>query len=229
MTFDKNTYHEFIFSNGVFGFFPEKKRLASGRESHFYVNWRKVSSDAFLTDRLAEMVIDFTAEQSLTPDTFHGVPAGASKLAIITQYLWAKSQPTYGKGSHALSLGREKPKEHGDAADRLFVGLPRGRTIILEDVTTTGDSLLREMDRCLEAQVNIIAAIGLTNRMEVRDDRNSVEQAVREKGIPYFAMSTALDLLPLAYQRLRPGREIGLAVEKEFKQFGIQPIRLVEE
>lgn len=227
MTFDQNAYHRFILANEVFGFFQEQKTLASGRKSHFYANWRRVSADVFLTDQLARMVVDFTVEQGLIPDTFHGVPAGASKLAIIAQYLWAKSRPIYGKGSHTLSLGREKPKDHGDPKDKFFVGIPRGKTVVLEDVTTTGASLAREVDRCLEAQVEVIAAIGLTNRMELTDDRKSVAQIIEKRGVPYFAMSNALELLPLAYAKLQPGREIGLAIEQEFKEVGVQPLKLV--
>src|SRR3989344_9036807 len=135
MIYEPAVYQAFVLNNDIIGFFPQPKILASGRKSHWYANWRRVSADVYLTEYLAKMVIDFASQQELKTDTFHGVPAGASKLAIITQYLWAKSQPEYGKGSHALSLGREKPKDHGDAADRLFVGLPRGKTVIIEDVT----------------------------------------------------------------------------------------------
>ncbi|MDP1694430.1 MAG: hypothetical protein Q8L34_02720, partial [Candidatus Woesearchaeota archaeon] len=72
-----------------------------------------------------------------------------------------------------------------------------------------------------------MGAIGLTNRMELNGDGKSVEQLMREKGIPYFAMSTAPELLPLAYARLQPGPEIGRAIEHEFEQVGVQPIKLV--
>ena len=227
MQYTPHIFNSFTIDNEVIGFFQNEVTLKSGRKSHWYANWRKVAGDVFLTDQLARMVIDFSLQQGLNPDTFYGVPAGATKLAIVAQYLWAKGDPNYGKGSHALAIGREKPKEHGDPNDRFFVGVPKGRVVFIEDVTTTGGSLLREVDKCLEARVNVIGAIGLTNRMELNDDRKSVEQLMKEKGVPYFAMGNALELLPLAYARLQPGPEIGRAIEQEFEQFGVQPVKLV--
>ena len=225
--YNPHAFNQFVLENDVVGFFSTPIILRSGRKSNWYVNWRRVADDVFLTDQLARMVMAFSVQHGLNPDTFYGVPAGATKLAVLTQYLWAKGDANYGKGSHALSIGREKPKEHGDPNDRFFVGVPRGRVVFIEDVTTTGGSLLKEIDKCLEARVEVMGAIGLTNRMELNNDGKSVEQLMGEKGVPYFAMSNALELLPLAYARLQPGPEIGRAIEKEFEEVGVQPVKLV--
>src|SRR3989344_1680779 len=227
MQYNPADFNQFVLDNDVVGFFENPITLKSGRQSNWYVNWRKVAGDVILTEQLARSVMDFSLRHSLRPDTFYGVPAGATKLAVLTQYLWAKGDPTHGPGTHTLAIGREKPKEHGDPKDKFFVGMPTGRTVLIEDVTTTGGSLLREIEKCLEAREQEVAAIGLTNRMELNGDRKSVEQLVKERGIPYFAMSNAPELLPLAYKRLQPGRNIGLAIEKEFVEFGVQPVRLV--
>ena len=227
MTFDQNVFNQFVLENGLIGFFSEPKMLSSGRRSNWYVNWRTVTEDVFLTDQLARMVIDFSLYHKLNPDTFYGVPEGATKIGLATQTMWAKMQPNYGKGSHMLAMGRGKQKEHGDPKDRSFLGVPLWGSVFIEDVTTTGASLLREIDRCLEARVRIVAAVGLTNRMEVTNDGRSVEQAVNERGIPYFALSNTLELLPLAYAKLQPGIEIGLAIEREFEEVGVQRLKLV--
>ena len=75
----------------------------------------------------------------------------------------------------------------------------------------------------------VIAAISLTDRRELRDDNYSVEKALWHMEIPYFSLSNALDLLPLAYQRLQPGLDIAQKVEAEFARYGVKPVHLVSK
>lgn len=227
MIFEQARFNDFIFDNNVIGFFKEPIQLKSGRMSNWYVNWRGVTSDAYLVDVLSDFVLAFAKDLALVPDCFYGVPEGATKLAIITQFKRAMhSRSSVGAGDYALPMGRGKPKGHGDLKDRVFLGAPRGRTIVIEDVTTTGGSLLGTLDVLgeLYETVERVAAVGLTNRMEVRDDGRSVKQAVEDRGIPYFAMSNALDLLPEASKRLNPGTKILKAIEAEFKKYGVKEL-----
>jgi len=225
--FNQEKFNQFVLENKVVGFFEEPIILKSGRPSHWYVNWRNVAEDIFLLDKLVDHVIAFVEDLGFQPDCFYGVPEGATKLGIITQYKWAKKSPNYGLESHVLPMGRGKPKDHGEPKDRFFLGQPKGQTVILEDVTATGSSLLETIDNLTQAKIQIIAAIGLTNRMELRDDGKSVKEAVEAKGVPYFQMSNALELLPLTYQRLMPKEEIAKKVEEEFEKYGVEKLKLV--
>lgn len=246
--FDQEAFDQFVLDNNVIGFFSEPVTLKSGRTSHWYVNWRTVADDVFLLDRLADYVIAFTESQGLNPDCFYGVPEGATKLAVITQYKWAKQSLNFAKGSHCLPMGRGKAKFHGTAEDKYFVGKPKGKVVILEDVTTTGSSLL-DVIRYLKklSDIELIAAIGLTNRMEVTpavdidpgstvysfkrifeevtgkgyDRSMGAAEAIRLAGVEYGAMSSSTSLLPKAYQRLRPEEDIARAIEKEFRDYGL--------
>ena len=228
MEFDEEEFYKFILNNNVVRFLEEPKTLSSGRKSHVYFDWRSIGEDAYLLDKLTDYIIAFTKSQGLEPDCFYGVPEGATKLGIITQYKWAKSSPNYGPGSHVLAMGRGKPKEHGMEKDRYFLGQPRGKTIIIEDVVTTGDSLLKTIDTLQKVGVEIIACFALTDRMELRDDGKSVDEVVKSKGIQYYALSNALELLPEAYKRLKPEEEIAKAIEEEFKEYGVKRLRLSE-
>ena len=225
--FNQQEFHQFILENNVIGFFEKPITLKSGRLSHWYVNWRNVAEDVFLLDKLTDFVIDFVQDLDLKPDCFLGVPEGATKLAIITQYKQAKKSPNYGSGSHTLSMGRGKLKNHGDLKDRFFVGIPKGKTIILEDVTTTGSSLLETIENLKRNGVEIITAISLINRMEKRDDGKSAKEVVEGKGIPYFQMTNPFELLPMAYQKLKPKMEIAQKVEEEFQKYGVKKLRLL--
>ena len=224
--FDQDAFNRFIEDNNVYGFFDKPITLKSGRQSHFYANWRTVVEDVWLTERLVHFVIDFVDHHNIPVDTFYGVPEGATKLGVLTQFHWACRQSNYGRGSHALAMGRAKPKEHGASKDRYFVGMPRGRVIILEDVTTTGGSSLSTIAALRESGVDVSALISLTNRMEKRDDGTSVKEAVEKAGVRFYSMSTALDLLPRVYRKARPADEIGHALEKEFQVYGLAPLRL---
>jgi len=226
MGFNQREFDQFIFDNNVIGFFKEPITLKSGRKSNWYVNWRTITEDVFLTDKLTDFIIEFTKDKGLEPDCFYGVPEGASKLAVITQYKWAKQSEKYGTDSHVLAMGRGKPKEHGIAKDRYFIGMPKGKTIILEDVTTTGGSLIDTINALLEANVSVLAAFGLTNRNELREDGSSVELRTSKIGVNYNALSNAHALLPKVYKKLNPGKDIARAVEKEFQKYGIIPLIL---
>lgn len=222
----------------MIGFFPEPVTLASGRRSNWYANWRRVGGDMFLLDRLSDFVIEFLDDlvrdgKIAGPiDTVYGVPEGASKIGLITQYKLAKRSPGYGPGSHASAMGRGKPKEHGRPEDRFFLGMPRGRTVVIEDVTTTGGSLLSCLAQLAEANVDVVAAVGLTNRMERRDDGLSVSDAVtRLSGangshFHYHHMSEATAFLPLAVRHSKPQQSIVDSIKEEFAAFGCAPLKL---
>jgi orotate phosphoribosyltransferase len=225
--FDQVAFNEFVADNGVYGFFDEAITLKSGRQSHYYANWRNVVEDVYLTKQLVEYVITFVLSQGIEVDTFFGVPEGATKLGVITQYTWARQQGGFGPGSHVLAMGRARPKEHGVPKDRYFVGMPRGRVVVLEDATTTGGSAIKSLKSLKQAGVNVTTMISLTNRMEKRDDGLSVKQAVEELGIAFLNMSTALDILPLVYRTLSPGEQIARAIEDEYTQYGVEPIKLL--
>jgi len=226
MNWQKEKFYEFIIENNVIGFFKEPLKLKSGRRSYWYINWRNVAEDVYLIDKLSNFLISYVKDLDLNPDCFYGVPEGATKLGIITQYKWAKGQLNYKMGAYSLSMGRAKPKDHGDPQDKYFLGNPKGKVIIIEDVTTTGGSLLETIKILSEIDIKIIAAIGLTNRNEIRDDNKSVEEIIEENDIKYYAMSNAIDLLPIACNKLKPGRKILEQIEEYFKKYGIKEIKL---
>lgn len=234
--FDQQAFNEFIIEHGVVGFFEKPVVLKSGRTSNWYVNWRRVSNDVYALEKLAEFVVSFTESliaggKIAAPDCLYGVPEGATKLGVLAQYLYAKRSPRFGSGSHVLAMGRGGVKQHGAPEDRYFVGMPRGKTLIVEDVTTTGGSLLSTIDALNESSVEVLGAIGLTNRMERRDDGKTVATAIGEKqsggkSLPYFHMSSALELLPAICKRGTPSDEVRRSIEREFEEFGVEALRL---
>ncbi|MGR3318513.1 MAG: hypothetical protein ACUZ8O_08530 [Candidatus Anammoxibacter sp.] len=224
--FNQEEFDEFIICQDVVGFFEKPIKLKSGRMANWYVNWRSVSEDVYLFDKLTDYVISFVGDLNLKPDCFCGVPEGATKLSLITQLKWAKAQPNYGLGVYPLVMARGKVKDHGDPKDKYFIGTPKGRTIIIEDVTTTGESLLKTLDTLLKLETSIIACIGLTDRNEIRDDKKIVKEAVEERGVEYYAMSNAAELLHAACEKLQPADNVIKDVEEYFRRYCTKSIKL---
>lgn len=195
--FDSIKFNEMIITNKIIGFFDKPIILKSGRQSYWYVNCRDLSNTYSLLDKTSSFVIDFLNDLDIEVDYVYGVPEGASKLAVIVNYKLGLQNK---KPLQKIIIGRGQPKTHGAPKDKYFIGdiAEQDRVIVLEDVTTTGGSLLSTISQLREAKVNIVAAVGLVNRMEKRDDGRSVEQAISEKGIPYYSLGNSLALLPIA-------------------------------
>ena len=232
--FNKEEFYEFIFSNDIVGLYSEPVRLKSGRLSPWYVNLRNVTNDAYLLNRLTDFLIDFVEDLDINPDCFYGVPESATKIAIILQYKWARKQPDFVKGRYPMPMGRGKPKNHGLPEDRYFVGIPKGGTVIVEDVTTTGSSLLKTIHNLRAINANVIGVLSLTNREEftpikgVDDEKavrefsrlytevtgdsyehaTTIEKIMNKLGIKYYALSTASELLREACSKFNPNAKI---------------------
>lgn len=221
-------FNRYILDHRIIGFFDQAITLKSGRQSHFYVNWREATNDAYLLDQLTDFIVTYIQSEKIPCDTLYGVPEGASKTAIIAAMKLAQKNPAFQKGSHVIAMGRAKPKEHGAPQDKFFIGMPQGRTVVLEDTTTTGGSLVKSLDQLIEAGVNVTHAIGLTDRMEKTAEGESVGQWIQRRyhgKIQYRSMSHALALLPEAARRASPPATVLTALEREFSQHGVAPIR----
>lgn len=224
--FDQDKFYQFIIDNQVIHFLDMPVVMSSGVRSHTYVNWRTITNDVFLLDQLTDYVLAFASDLQLKPDCFYGVPEGATKVGLFSQYKLAQQSPTYGKGSHVLAMGRGGLKMHGEEANRQFIGKPTGRTVVLEDVTTTGHSLITAVDSLQQTGVNVTVALGLTNRMLKTTDGGTIATTLLAKGVSYYSLSTVADLLPRAYLALRPSDDIVSKVEEEFRLYGEKEIKL---
>ncbi|MFH1687254.1 MAG: hypothetical protein ABIE70_06990, partial [bacterium] len=120
-----------------------------------------------------------------------------------------------------------KPKDHGAPRDRFFVGAPKGKVVVIEDVTTTGGSLITTLEFLRETGIAVSAVLSLTNRMERRDDGRTVKEAVEQLGVPFRNMSSALEVLPRIYRQDNPSAAVGKAIEAEFAAYGVAPLKLV--
>jgi orotate phosphoribosyltransferase len=225
MVFDQEEFNKFIVDQEVVGFFPEGRTLKSGRFSYWYANCRRLLDTVGAADKTASFLLDFLKEKGLQFDYIYGVPEGVTKLADVANYKIGMNR----KPEQKLVIGRGKPKEHGDPKDKYFVGdvKPGDKIIVVEDVTTTGGSMLKTLDYLKEAGIKVIAVVALVNRMELRDDKKTVAQCVEEKGSKYYPMSDADQLIPLAIAKENPEKGFLEKFQEKYNEVAIKKINVV--
>ncbi len=219
--FDRPGYEDFIIYQRCIGFFESPLILKSGRESDWYANMRGLTNTVSLTDTTVGYVEDFLREEGIEYDYVIGVPDGATKLGLFLSY----------KLGGKLVMGRKGIKFHGASRDRLFVGPAEegDRVCVLEDVTTTGGSLIEFIEQLKSSGLYVASAIALVNRLErvADEDPRGVEDVLQEKGTPYHALTDATTVLPRAYEKLRPGKEIARKIEDYFDKYGTVEMNLL--
>lgn len=212
--FDQDKFNDFLLKNSVVGFFNEEITLKSGRKCCYYANCRRLTDFTNITKETAGFIMSFANDKYSDFDYIYGVPAGVTKLSVTINLLNQEDVP--------LIIGREKPKEHGDIKDKYFIGpIKKGqKVIVLEDVTTTGGSLLKEIEKLEKVGVQIIGAIGLIDRQEIRDDSMTITRLLEEKGIKYYSMARASEIIQIIFKNNPPDNEIKNKIIKYFEQYG---------
>jgi orotate phosphoribosyltransferase len=137
--------------------------LTSGRKSDFYFNLKPTMLDPEGASLLADLAFEALKDDGL--DYVGGLEMGAVPLAgALAQLSWIKGHPI------AAFFVRKKPKEHG--ARLAIEGLAKGesligkRVVIVEDVTTTGDSALKAVAAVREAGAEVVLVFTMVDRDE---------------------------------------------------------------
>ena len=194
LPFNKKAFIEFIKLHSVVRHFDQPIILKSGQKSQTYINWRHITNDVYLCEQLAYFVTAAIHQYFPSTTCIYGVAEGATKLATLSQYLWAKQQAVFKKGSHSLAMGRAKPKLHGDPADKYYVGAPSGQVVVLEDVVTTGQSLLSALDALKQLDPKTIQVIGVLSLTDRSGDEDGLE-LLSKGAFSYKALSVLNDLM----------------------------------
>jgi orotate phosphoribosyltransferase len=143
-----------------FRYSPDKPfKLASGRESPYYVDARPVTHSAAGLALIGEIFYDLVKD--LEVQGIGGLTLGADPIAhavALTSYL-------QGKPINAFTV-RKEAKGHG--AGGLVVGDVQSgeRVVIVEDVITTGRSTLKAVAAARDFGLEVVKVIVLVDREE---------------------------------------------------------------
>ena len=154
----------------------EPFRLTSGGVSHDYVDGKHAVARGDDLKLVSQAVIEVVAEPF---DSVGGPTMGADAMAHGVALL---------SGAGWFSV-RKEPKGHGRHSWVEGTRLSEGdRVVFVEDVVSTGASLLRAVDRVLELGVVAVAAVTLLDRSQAAGRRFAA------RGIRYLPLLTSVDI-----------------------------------
>jgi orotate phosphoribosyltransferase len=160
--------------------------LASGRKSNFYFNLKPTMLDPEGAALLAELTYEALKDDNL--DYVGGLEMGAVPLAgALAQLSWMKGHPI------AAFFVRKKPKEHGArlSVEGLtnYESLEGRRVVIVEDVTTTGESALKAVEAVREAGAHVALVLTMVDREE------GASETFAQAGLPFRWLFQASEFL----------------------------------
>ena len=196
-------FSTFLFENKIiqFGDFT----LASGKKSSYYVDLRLVPSYPHDFRRMVKhLQNEITNDVGLDNfDSLVSVPTGglviASALAIETV--------------KPLIYVRSKPKDYGTSKSvegKIQEGM---KVVMVDDVATTGGSVLNGIKSLKEANIKIEDAYVIVNRMEGADE------ALKEQGVTLHSLLNVLEITKALHEQNLIGDEI---LKKVQHQTGIE-------
>lgn len=160
--------------------------LSSGLRSNFYIDCKQVSLDAeggYLIGCLFANLIQVLAPHA---KAVGGLTLGADPLATAT------SVASFQQGrSLDAFIVRKEPKGHGTGQwiEHPATLLPGAEVVVVEDVVTTGASMLRAIERLVAAGFKVMHTLALVDRLEGG-------RAAIEAHAPLTALFDRKDFLP---------------------------------
>ena len=130
--------------------------LASGRESPVYIDHRRIFSVPQLRKKVAHMWAQKILETLRVPSDASLVVAGTATAGIAPAYALAEEL------NCRFVYVRSKPKDHGTAKIVEGVWTPGSKVIVVDDMVTTGGSLLDAVQKMREAQGQVLFASSIT-------------------------------------------------------------------
>jgi orotate phosphoribosyltransferase len=155
-------------------------RLASGGLTDIYFDLKPTMLDQEAGNLLAEELLDLLRGDSF--DSIGGLAVGAVPLV---QAVVLKS---YGHRLLRAFFVRSEVKEHG-TKERIEANFRDGdRVIILDDVTTTGGSVLKAVEAVRSRGADVLKVITVVDRQE------GAREALKARGIEFVSLFTKEEL-----------------------------------
>ena len=171
-------YHAFQWDPGK-GFV-----LASGETSPYYVDCRALLGHPDARWLVAQLA--YAAIRDLSLDAVGGLEIGAIPLATaISDYAFA-TQPSK---TYRTFVVRKQAKGHGLGKRIEGAVKPNDRVLVVDDVLTSGGSLLQALQAAREAQLHVSHALVIVDRQEQEG-----KQKIEAQGVSLISLLTLDDL-----------------------------------
>jgi orotate phosphoribosyltransferase len=159
--------------------------LSSGKRSRYYFNLRNVTMAPEGQVLIGTLVYNKIQQLNLKPKAIGGLTMGADPIAIATAY----TSFLRGNPIEAFII-RKEPKEHGLKL-QIEGNIERNdKVIIVDDVVTTGASIIKAMKISREYGLDILGVIVLLDRCE-----ENGKESVEAEGTTVHSILTVQDFL----------------------------------
>jgi orotate phosphoribosyltransferase len=160
--------------------------LASGKESDFYFDLKPSMLHPEGASLMAKALLRLIRE--VGADYVGGLEMGAVPITgAICQHSHDSGAPVAG------FFVRKQAKGHG--AKKLIEGLAKGETlagkrvVVVEDVTTTGESAFKAVEPCREAGAEVVLVVTVVDR------EDGAQAFFASKDVPFAALFSASEFL----------------------------------
>jgi orotate phosphoribosyltransferase len=162
-------------------------KLASGKTSDFYFDCQKTTRRAEAMPIIGRVFLDRIRAENTRPDSVGGLAQGADPIA---QAIAHTSLEYGGRIVNSFSVRKEQ-KKHG--TQRWIEGCaPAGtKVVIVDDVITTGGSVVTAIQRCKQAGLEILQVVVLVDREDGGLDK--IKATVPDVSVSAIFTRTYLD------------------------------------
>ena len=158
--------------------------LSSGKKSSYYLDCRMTTLDPRGALLIARLILERVKKEDIQADAIGGLTMGADPIATavaVVSGLEGQPVPAF--------IVRKETKGHGTQRSiEGYDGKPGARVIVVDDVCTTGDSILKAAEKAEEAGYKVSAAFCVVDREE-----GGTELIARR--YPFYPLFTAKELL----------------------------------
>jgi orotate phosphoribosyltransferase len=158
--------------------------LTSGKKSSYYLDCRMTTLDAQGAMLIGRLILDRLRTYKIEADAIGGLTMGADPIATAVAVISAiegRPLPAFIVRKETKTYGTQRPIEGYD-------GKPGSRVIVVDDVCTTGGSILTAAARAEEAGYRVVAAFCVVDREEGGTE-------LIAKHYPFYSLFTAKELL----------------------------------
>jgi orotate phosphoribosyltransferase len=164
-------------------FFKKRVRLSSGKISNYYIDIRRVSLTSQGLYLISHMIWDFMKKDGI--NVIGGPTLGADPIVSgVCMAAFSKDKKNL-KGF----LIRKTPKKYGRM--KMIEGpqiLKKDKVVIVDDVATSGASLIKTVEVLKEEKINVVKA------MVVLDRQEGASANFAQIGCPLVSLFTKSDL-----------------------------------
>ena len=158
--------------------------LSSGKKSSYYLDCRMTTLDPRGALLIGRIILERIRTNNIQADAIGGLTMGADPVATavaVVSAIEAKPLPAF--------IVRKEAKGHGTQRSiEGYDGKPGSRVIVVDDVCTTGGSILAAAEKAEQAGYEVVATFCVVDREE-----GGTELIV--KRYPFYPLFTAKDLL----------------------------------